>query len=117
MQYRSRMHFRWAAWHRHRPFIAVLLTLAVFYGASASAGSGDDRAPPPVLRVLKLKQQEINLPHRDSAGEFGMLADFARRRGMSIQWIEADRPDELYSRLRRGEGDVIAADLPPEQAK
>ena len=46
-----------------------------------------------------------------------MLADFARRRGMNIQWIEADRPDELYSRLRRGEGDVIAADLPPEQAR
>ena len=46
-----------------------------------------------------------------------MLADFARRRGMNIQWIEADRPDELYSRLRRGEGDVIATDLPPEQAR
>ena len=91
--------------------------LAAFYGASASAGSGDDSASPPVLRVLKLKQQEINLPHRDSAGEFGMLADFARRRGMHIQWIEADRPDELYSRLRRGEGDLIAADLPPEQAR
>jgi len=117
MQYRSRMHCRWAAWHRHRPFIAVLLTLAVFYGASASAGSGDDRAPPPVLRVLKLKQQEVNLPHRDTAGEFGMLADFARRSGMSIQWLEADRPDELYSRLGRGEGDVIAADLPPDQAR
>ena len=117
MQYRSRMHCRWAAWHRHRPFIAVLLTLAVFYGASASAGSGDDRAPPPVLRVLKLKQQEINLPHRDSAGEFGMLADFARRRGMSIQWIEAERPDQLYQRLRRGEGDVLATDLAPEQAR
>ncbi len=45
-----------------------------------------------------------------------MLADFARRGGMRIQWIEADRPDELYSRLRHGEGDVIAADLPPDQA-
>ena len=116
--YRSRMHCRWAAWHRHRPFVAVLLTLAVFYGASASAGSGhDDSASSSVLRVLKLKQQEINLPHRDSAGEFGMLADFAHRRGMDIAWIEADRPDELYARLRRGEADVIAADLPPEQAR
>ncbi len=94
-----------------------MLTLAVFYGASASAGSGDESAPPPVLRVLKLKQQEINLPHRDSAGEFGMLADFARRRGMDIEWIEADRPDQLYSRLRRGDGDVVAADLPPEQLR
>lgn len=46
-----------------------------------------------------------------------MLADFARRRGMNIQWLEADRPAELYSRLRRGEGDVIAADLPPEQTR
>ena len=116
MHYRSRMHCRWAAWHRHRLFIAVALTLAVLYGATASAGSGSSNAPPPVLRVLKLKQQEINLPHRDSAGEFGMLADFARRRGMNIQWIEADRPDELYRRLRRGEGDLIATDLPPEQS-
>ncbi|MBK8958066.1 MAG: transporter substrate-binding domain-containing protein [Proteobacteria bacterium] len=46
-----------------------------------------------------------------------MLADFARRRGMGIQWIEAERPDELYQRLRRGEGDVIATDLAPEQAR
>ena len=88
--------------------------LVVFYGATASAGSGRDNASSPTLRVLKLKQQEINLPHRDSAGEFGMLADFARRRGMNIQWIEADRPDELLSQLRRGKGDVIATDLSPE---
>jgi membrane-bound lytic murein transglycosylase MltF len=46
-----------------------------------------------------------------------MLADFARRRGMDIEWIEADRPDQLYSRLRRGDGDVVAADLPPEQLR
>ena len=91
-----------------------MLTLAVFYGATASAGSGRDNAPPAVLRVLKLKQQEINLPHRDSAGEFAMLADFARRRGMHIQWLEAERPDELYRRLHRGEGDLIATDLPTQ---
>ena len=117
MQYRSRFHCRWAAWHRHRSFIAVTLVLAVFYGATASAGSGRVNAPSPTLRVLKLKQQEINLPHRDSAGEFGMLADFARRQGMNIQWIEADRPDELYSLLGRGEGDVIATDLSPTQSR
>ena len=93
-----------------------MLVLAVFYGAIASAGSGGVNAPSPTLRVLKLKQQEINLPHRDSAGEFGMLADFASRQGMKIQWIEADRPDELYRQLRRGEGDVIATDLSPAQS-
>ena len=93
-----------------------MLVLAVFYGAIASAGSGGVNAPSPTLRVLKLKQQEINLPHRDSAGEFGMLADFASRQGMKIQWIEADRPDELYRQLRHGEGDVIATDLSPAQS-
>ena len=46
-----------------------------------------------------------------------MLADFARRQGMAIRWIEVDRAEELSSRLRRGEGDLIAADLPPEQAQ
>ncbi len=113
MQYRSRIHCQWAAWHRHRLFTTVTLALLVFYGGTASAGSGRVNVPTPTLRVLKLKQQEINLPHRDSAGEFGMLADFARRQGMNIQWIEADRPDELYSALRRGEADLIATDLSP----
>jgi membrane-bound lytic murein transglycosylase F len=107
------MHCRWAAWHRHRLYLPVALTLALFVGAGASADSGEDRDLPPTLRVLKLKQQESNLPYRDSAGEFRMLADFARRRGQEIAWVEADTPEALYTRLRRGDADLVAAELPP----
>ena len=78
------MHCRWAAWHRHRLYLPVALTLALFMGFGASADSGKDRDLPATLRVLKLKQQESNLPYRDSAGEFRMLADFARRRGQEL---------------------------------
>ena len=68
----------------------------------------------PQLRVLKLRHHEANHPHRDTAGEFQLLSDFARHHGMTVRWIDAVRPAELRERLQRGEGDVVIADLLPE---
>ena len=113
----TRMHCRWAAWHRHRMKLrcAVALALALL-SSTATANAPTLRASSPVLRVLKLSQQEVDLPHRDSAAEFVMLADFARRHHLAIRWVEVARSADLYPALLRGEGDLIAADLPPDLA-
>ena len=71
---------------------------------------------PATLGVLKLRHHELNHPHRDVAGELRLLTDFARDRGLRLQWIDAVSPGELARRAASGDGDVIIADLPPRAA-
>ncbi len=90
------------------------LACMLFAGLAANNASAaaDERAAP-VLRVLKLRYQEINHPHRDAAGESRLLSDFARRNGMTVQWIDAVQPADLRQQLESGDGDIVIADLPP----
>lgn len=93
--------------------VAAAAAFALFFHPAPGAGETPVNHDARVLRVLKLKHHEINHPHRDTSGEFRMLTDFARRQGLAIKWLDAYQPSELHSRLLKGEGDVVVADLPP----
>jgi len=88
----------------------VLCALAFSLGALC-AGADDE-----ILRVLKLRHHDANHPHRDTAGEYRLIGDFAQREGLTVEWIDAIGPTELEQKLRRGEGDIVIADLAPETA-
>ncbi|MEQ8497670.1 MAG: transporter substrate-binding domain-containing protein [Gammaproteobacteria bacterium] len=90
--------------------VAVLLWATCVSGAPAESGRGD------VLRVLKLRHHHVNHPHRDVAGEYRLLADFARDAGVQIEWHDGVEPAELAARLRRGEADLLLADVAPDVA-
>ena len=98
---------------RRSYLLVATAAIALFFQPVPAAGKTPVKNDPRVLRVLKLKHHEINHPHRDTNGEFRMLTDFARRQGMTIMWLDAYQPSELHSRLLKGEGDVVVADLPP----
>ncbi len=89
---------------------ARVLLAAVLLWVSGAATAGAESG---VLRVLKLRHHEINHPHRDVAGEFRLLSDFAARNGLRIEWQDGVRADELAARLAQGEADMLVADLPP----
>jgi len=89
--------------------LAVVLGVVLWPSAAVAAEAG-------VLRVLKLRHQDVNHPHRDTAAEYRLLADFARREGLRIEWLDGVEPAELARRLRRGEADLLIADLAPDVA-
>ena len=89
----------------------ALCALVLGFAALGAGADGD------ILRVLKLRHHDVNHPHRDTAGEYRLLGDFARREGLDLQWLDAVAPQELEQKLRRGEGDIVIADLAPEAAR
>ncbi|MEQ8660797.1 MAG: transporter substrate-binding domain-containing protein, partial [Gammaproteobacteria bacterium] len=109
-------HCRQASSRRRRPFfcrsLPGLVAALLWLGSGVAASASEDG----VLRVLKLRHQDINHPHRDSAGEYRLLADFARSQGLRIEWRDGIEPAELAARLRRGEADVLIADVAPDSA-
>jgi len=89
------------------------LLLNLLVGAVFSPNSFSATTAAGELRVLKLRFHEINHPHRDVAGEFRLLSDFARDAGLTIRWLDAVQSLELEQRLARGEGDLMVADRVP----
>lgn len=85
--------------------------------ALAGIAHADATNPRGVLRVLKLTHHEATHAYRDTAAEFRILTDFARRANLSIEWIDAHQPEDLHARLVAGQGDVLVADLPPSLAR
>lgn len=110
---RFHMHGRWANWHRRLPSLPATVAATLFFCSCLIAPVSPANDGVRTLRVLKLKHHELNHPHRDAHGEFRMLADFARRHGLRIEWLDAYQPGELHRRLVNGEGDILVADLPP----
>ena len=70
-----------------------------------------------VLRVLKLRHHEAGHPHRDVAGEYSILSAFAAREGRHLRWIDGVQPAQLATALALGEGDIVIADLAPEDVE
>ena len=114
---RCYMHDRLADWRRCLSLLPATVAVTLFsllcFSTHNALASDSVRS----LRVLKLKHHELNHPHRDAHGEFRMLADFARREGLMIEWLDAHQPSELHRRLVNGEADILVADLPPSLAR
>lgn len=93
-----------------RTVATVMTSIILAAGVNSPAGAE-------VLRVLKLTHHEATHSYRDTAAEFRLLTDFARRSGRAIEWIDAPQPEDLHALLVAGEGDVLVADLPDELAR
>lgn len=92
-----------------RQFVAVasaLLIGVVLLVATPQSAAMEQ----PVLRVLKLRHHELNHAHRDTAGEYRLLADFARRYNYQLEWADAVLPASLENELARGHADLILSD-------
>lgn len=71
------------------------------------------------LRVLIEGAEENFLPRQGMPREQdrAMLRRFARRHGMEVEFVLAERFDELIPLLREGRGDIIAADVTVTKAR
>lgn len=110
------MHCRQASSRRRLPLCRTLLIVQAAAVCLLLLGASAASAETEVLRVLKLRHHELNHPHRDTAGEFRMLSDFARQEQLELHWIDAIQTSDLSAKLQRGEGDIVIADLGPETA-
>ena len=99
--------FRW----RPRRTLSIGWCLAVVMLCLSGSPGTVEAADSKTLRVLKLRDHEINHPHRNVRHEVRLLNDFAASNGYELKWLEAERPTQLVQALEAGAGDIVIADL------
>lgn len=96
------------------PALALLLATLLF--ATPCAASDPVSEPAEVtdpLRVLMLRAHSANHAHRDSAFELQSLRRFAADHDRPLIPVHVYRPEELYTALVGGRGDIVIGSLPP----